>query len=162
VCRRLVLCPSEAPHLLPRNRFLRHYADLPPSAPDFVTAMGVLTRWHRQRRNPLQHAPKQTPVQMSLGQQQPVVPGVLDQSPTRFAQPLLQARQGPVADAQRQHQPPPQIPQVVSDYAQPQSGLIGAEAMATQPGHLQRLLAFLDPLFGRAALVVEPHHRPAG
>jgi uncharacterized protein YecE (DUF72 family) len=41
-CRRLVLCPSEAPRLLLRNRFLRHHADLPPSAPDFVTAMGVL------------------------------------------------------------------------------------------------------------------------
>src|ERR1039458_1111886 len=30
--RRLVLCPSEAPRLLSRNRFLRHYADLLPSA----------------------------------------------------------------------------------------------------------------------------------
>jgi hypothetical protein len=47
--RRLVLCPPEAPRLLPRDRFLRHCANLPPSAPDFVTAMGVLTQWHRQR-----------------------------------------------------------------------------------------------------------------
>src|ERR1019366_6507409 len=34
-----------------------------------------------QRRNPPHHASKEPPVQMSLGQQQPVVPGVLDQSP---------------------------------------------------------------------------------
>ena len=92
--------------------------DLPPSAPDFVTAMGVLTRWHRQRRNPPQYAPKQTPVQMSLGQQQPVVPGVLDHSPTRFDQPLLQACQRPGVDSLRQHEPPPQVAQVVGQQAQ--------------------------------------------
>ncbi len=27
---------------------------------------------------------------------------------------------------------------------------------------MRRLLALLDPLLGRAALVVEPHHRPTG
>ena len=37
------VCPYDEPRLMPRNRFLRHCADLPPSAPDFVTAMGVLT-----------------------------------------------------------------------------------------------------------------------
>ena len=37
------ICPYDEPRLTPRNRFLRHCADLPPSAPDFVTAMGVLT-----------------------------------------------------------------------------------------------------------------------
>ena len=33
--------------------------------------------------------------------------------------------------------------------------------MATQPGHLHRLLPLFDPLLGRAPLVVEPYHRPA-
>jgi len=32
--------------------------------------------------------------------------------------------------------------------------------MATQPRHLHRLLAFLDPLLCGTPLVVEPHHRP--
>jgi hypothetical protein len=31
--------------------------------------------------------------------------------------------------------------------------------MATQPGHLHRLLALRDPLLRRPALVVETHHR---
>ena len=33
--------------------------------------------------------------------------------------------------------------------------------MAAQPRHFHPLLAFLDPLFGRTALVAELHHRPA-
>ena len=33
--------------------------------------------------------------------------------------------------------------------------------MATQPGHLHRLLPLFDPLFGRAPLVIEPHYRSA-
>src|ERR1700730_423785 len=107
-CRRLVLCPSEAPRLLPRNRFLRHCADLPPSAPEFVTAMGVLTRWHRQRRDPAQHAPKQPPREVTFCQQPPVISGVLDQPPACFHQPLLQACQRPGVDSLRQHEPPPE------------------------------------------------------
>src|ERR1039458_9093493 len=66
---------------------------------------------HRQRTDPPYHARKQLPGQMALGQQQPVIPGVLDQSATRLHQSLLQARQRPVADPVWQHQPPPQIPQ---------------------------------------------------
>ena len=27
---------------------------------------------------------------------------------------------------------------------------------------MRRLLAFLDPLLGRASLIIEPHYRPAG
>jgi len=33
---------SDEPLFLPRNRFLRHCSDPPPSAPDFATAIGVL------------------------------------------------------------------------------------------------------------------------
>ena len=33
--------------------------------------------------------------------------------------------------------------------------------MARQPRPVRRLLTFLDPLFRRAALVVEVHYRPA-
>jgi hypothetical protein len=33
--------------------------------------------------------------------------------------------------------------------------------VAAQPRHLDRLFAFLNPLFRGAPLVVEPHHRPA-
>ncbi len=39
-----------------------------------------LSRWRRRRCDPPQHAAKQPPGQMPLGQQQPVVAGVLDQS----------------------------------------------------------------------------------
>ena len=33
--------------------------------------------------------------------------------------------------------------------------------MAREPGHLHRLLAFLDPLLRRAPIVVDAHHRSA-
>ncbi len=99
---------------------------------------------------------------MPLGQQQPVVARVLDQPSAGFHQPLLQAGQRPGGDPRRQRQPPPQVPEVVvGDETQPEPHLVGAEAMAAKPRHLDRLLAFLYPLFGRAALVVEAHHRPA-
>src|SRR6516162_10584298 len=98
---------------------------------------------------------------MAFRQQQPVVARVLDQPAARLHQPLLQTAQRPVVNSPRQHQPPPQVPQVVGNYAQPKPHLVRPESMATQPRHLHRLLAFLDPLLRLPPLVVEPHHRPA-
>ena len=46
----------------------------------------------RQRPDPVQHVTEQPPVQMPLGQQQPVVARVLDQPAAGLHQPLLQAR----------------------------------------------------------------------
>src|SRR5713226_4408768 len=34
--------------------------------------------------------------------------------------------------------------------------------MTRQPGPMRRLLAFFDPLLGRAPLIIETHYRPAG
>jgi len=59
--------------LLPRNRVLRHCSDPPPSAPDFATAIVVLPARHRQCIHPPEHLAKQTPVQMPLGKQQPII-----------------------------------------------------------------------------------------
>jgi hypothetical protein len=49
-------------------------------------------RWDRQSPDPPQHLAKQTPVQMPLGQQEPIIAGMLDQPAACFHQPLLQAR----------------------------------------------------------------------
>ncbi len=49
----------------------------------------------------------------ALGQQQPIIAGMLDQPPTSLDQPLLQARQRPGVDSLRQHQTAPQIAQVL-------------------------------------------------
>jgi hypothetical protein len=89
---------------------------------------------------------EQPPGQMALRQQQPIVAGVLNQTAPGFHQPLLQAGERPVGDRCRQRQPPPQIAQVVGNYAQPQPHLIGPEAVAAKPRHRERLLAFLDPV----------------
>jgi hypothetical protein len=64
--------------MLSRNRFLRHYADPPRSAPDFITAIRMLTRWRRQRPDPAQHLDKQPTREVTFRQLQPVLEGVLD------------------------------------------------------------------------------------
>ena len=104
-------CTSDEPRLLPRNRFLGHGSDPPLSTPDFATPIGVLSARHRI--DPSKHLAKEPPVQMSLRQQQPLVPGVLDQSPASLPDPLLQARQGPGVNSLRQHQTAPQVDQVI-------------------------------------------------
>ena len=43
-------------------------------------ALAALPSGHRQRPDPAQHVTEQPPVQMSLGQQQPVVAGMFDQT----------------------------------------------------------------------------------
>jgi hypothetical protein len=85
---------------------------------------------------------------------------MLDQPPAGFHQPLLQAGKRPLPDPRGQRQPAPQVPEVISNQAQPQPDLVGAKAVAAKPRQRDRLLALLDPLFGRAALVVEAHYRP--
>src|ERR1035437_4853056 len=81
------------------------------------------------------------------------------QPSARLHQSLLQARQRPVANPLRKYQSPPEVAQVIGDHAQPQPHLVGPEPVTTQPCHLHRLLAFLDPLLGSAPLVIESHHR---
>ena len=66
---------------------------------------------------------------MAFCQQEPIVPGMLNQSPAGLDHALLQAGQGPVAYSLGQRQPPPQVAQVVSQDAQLQPHLVGAEAM---------------------------------
>ena len=60
-------------------------------------------------------------------------------------------------DPFRQYEPPPQVAEVVGQHAELQADLVRTEAVTRQPCPVRRLLAFLDPLLGRAALVVKPH-----
>jgi len=64
-----------------------------------------------------------------------VVARVFDESSAGFHQPLLQAGQRPGGDPSRQRQPPPQVPQVIGDDAQPQSHLVGPKAVAGKSRH---------------------------
>jgi hypothetical protein len=133
---------SARPHWQPVSRTL-----FPPPAlvAPLAATKALLSRRHRQRRKPPHDRSEQPPRQVPFGQKSRVVPGVFDQTTTRLHRALLQARQRLRVDPLRQREPPPQIPQVVGDDAQPR--------------HLNSLLAFPNPLLGRPALVVEPHHR---
>ncbi len=72
-------------------------------------------------------SPKQASGQVALRQQQPVVAGVLDQPPTRLDEALLETGQRPTINALGEHQPPPEVPEVVGQHAQLQPGLIRPE-----------------------------------
>ena len=94
-------------------------------SPDFAGVIALLLPGrHCQRINPPYHAPEQPPREMTLGQHQPVVPPVFHQPAAGLHQALLQAAQRPVVNPPRQHQPPPEIPQVVGNYAQPKPHLV--------------------------------------
>ena len=68
----------------------------------WLSGPSALPSRHRQRPDPLQHVAEQPAVQMPLGQQQPIVPRVLDQPTARLHQPVLQARKRPALDPSRQ------------------------------------------------------------
>ena len=85
---------------------------------------------------------------------------MLDQPTAGLHQPVLQARQRPTLDPVRQSEPSPQVAQVVGQHAELQSHFVGPKAMARKPRPVCGLLAFFNPLLGRAALVLEAHHRP--
>ncbi len=62
---------------------------------------------------------------MRFGELQDEVPGMSDEPPADLEEPLLDARQGPTLDGERQDQPAQQIAEIVSDDAQEQPHLIG-------------------------------------
>src|SRR6266852_2945308 len=88
----------------------------------------ALSRWRPQHRDLPQHAAKQPPRQRTLRQQQPVVTCVLNQPSAGL------------------HHPPLQVPEVISDQAQPQPHLVGAKAVTGKPRHLHCLLTLFNPL----------------
>jgi hypothetical protein len=133
------------------NRF-RRQCSFPPSSrvAEIRSALAGRpshVRW--QRRDPPQHASKRT----GVSDGSPLVTCVLDQPSAGFHQALLQAGQRPAVDPRRQHQPPPQIPEVVGDQAQPQPqpakqpGCVRISKRSTVAAHIA---AFAGPR-GRAA-----------
>ena len=92
---------------------------------------------------------------MALGELQDEVPGMPDQATTGLEQPLLEARQGPALDGERQGKPTQEVAEVVGDDPEEESDLVGPEPMAGEPGPVGGFLALLDPLRRRPALIVE-------
>ena len=90
---------------------------------------------------------------MTLGQQQPVVPRMFHQAAAGLDEALLHAGQRPVVDTLGEHEPPPEVAEVVGQHAQLESDFVAPEPMTRQSRPVRRLLAFLDPLLGGASLV---------
>ena len=109
-----------------------------------------------------ENLPKEAPRQVAFGDLQGEVPGMSDEPRTGLEEPLLETRQGPALDGDRQDQPTQQIAEVVGDHPELQADLVGPEAVAGEPGPVGGFLALLDPLLGRPALVVEADDRAIG
>jgi hypothetical protein len=101
--------------------------------------------------------------QMTFGELQGEVPGMLDETPVDLEESLRQTRQGPTPGRQWQGQPARYIAEIAGDYPREQPDLIGPKAVALEPGPVGNFLgflAFLDPLFRRPTLVVEMDDGP--
>ena len=85
--------------------------------PCFSCRLQTLSRGQGQRCDPVQYGSEELPCDMTLRQQQPVIPGVPYQPSARLHQPLLQTCQRPVPDFLWQYQPPPKVPQVIGDHS---------------------------------------------
>jgi len=120
----------------------------------------------RQALDVPEDLPREVSRQVAFGKREYEVPGVPNEAPAGFEEPLLETGQGPASDGERQDEPAEQIAQVVRDHPEEQPHLIGPEPVTGEAGPVGRGLAFLDPLLGRPALVVEaddcsvrPHRR---
>jgi hypothetical protein len=102
-----------------------------------------------------ENLPKERLGQVALGQLEHEVSGMSDEAPAGLEQVLLEARQRPALDGDRQDQPMHEIAEVVRDDAEHKAHLVGLEAMTGEPGPVAGGLALLDPLLGDAPLVVE-------
>jgi hypothetical protein len=68
-----------------------------------------------------------------------------DEASARLEEPLLEARQRPALDGNRQDQPAQQIAEVVGDDPEQQADLVRAEAVARETRSMGSFLALFDP-----------------
>jgi hypothetical protein len=94
-CRRFDFSDT-APILFPRPQIFQLQSEYYPLGTGSVQIRRSI--WPNSRR-----------CRCPFGQQQPVVLGVLDQSPASLHEPLLQTRQRPGVDSLRQHESAPQV-----------------------------------------------------
>jgi hypothetical protein len=71
---------------------------------------------------------------------------------------LPQRRQSPVTNRLGQYRLPQEVAQVVGQHEQLQPHFVVHKVVTGQAGPFDGVLAFLDPLFRRAPLVIEAHH----
>ncbi len=98
---------------------------------------------------------EQAPRHRKVGHLERDVPAVADDPGSNLHQLLPQRGQRPVFDRLRQRQGAHEGGEIIGQRVKLKSNLVVAEPHARQPGPHNRVLAFLDVLLGRAALIVE-------
>ena len=90
---------------------LGHFSDTSPVLRS-VRRTSAFRHW--QGAGPLQHRTEQAPRQVTLRQEQPVVARVFHEPRARLDEELLETGQRPRVDPLREHEPPPEIPEVLA------------------------------------------------
>jgi hypothetical protein len=93
------------------------------------------SRWvPRQPPDALENLPKEAPRQVAFGELRGEAPRVPDEAPAGLEEPLLETREGPTLDRERQDQSTQEIAEVVGDDPERQADLVGPNPMAREPG----------------------------
>src|SRR5713226_9118590 len=109
----------------------------------------------RESLDAAENLPKEASRQVAFGELQGEVPGMSDEASARLEQPLLETREGQALDGDGQNQPAQQIAEVIGDHPEQQADLVGPKPVTGEPAPVGGFLAFLVPLLGRPALIIE-------
>jgi hypothetical protein len=121
------------------------------SAPSSSCGRGRCAQPGDQRQDVGEHLPRHR----DLGHLEGDVAAMADDLRTDLDQLLAQAGQRPRFCGLRHRQRPHEVAEIVGKSMELKSNRVGSESAARQPGPLDRVLAFLDVLLARAALVIE-------
>src|SRR5437762_1722372 len=92
----------------------------------------------RESPDALEDLPKEAPGQVTFGQLEDEVPSMPDEPPAGLEESLLETRQRPALDGERQDQSAEEIAEIVGDDPEQQPDLVGPEAMTGEAGRMSR------------------------
>jgi len=115
----------------------------------------LLSRIETKPANLFQHFIEHIPVHHHLSKLEYKPPGMAHQTPTCLDESRLNTRQRPTLYRFWQSKSSHEVAQVVSQYEQRESYLVGNELVTREPRPVQRVFALFDPLLCRAAVIIE-------
>src|SRR5438132_1034269 len=75
---------SQSPNCRFSDRFLRHFPSSPSLVAEICSVAARLPRWQGQQADPPYHGPEESPAQMALGQEQPIITSRLHRPTARL------------------------------------------------------------------------------
>jgi hypothetical protein len=133
-----------------------------PRSPSFLLGSGHCRDRASQLIDPPEDVPDQIARHRNLGHLERDVAAMSDDLGADLDQLLPDGGERPMLDLLRQCQGPHEVGEVVGERMKLEADRVVVELAARQPRPLDGVLALLDPLFRRAALVLEGHDALGG